>query len=56
MEKEKRYGHRWITEIAFYHIKRIFGEYITSTRFQNMVDEMMKISLYNLFTNIFRTR
>jgi hypothetical protein len=55
MEKEKkiwthRYG--WMAkETAFFSpLKRMFGEYIMATRFQNMVKEMiLKISLYNLF-------
>jgi hypothetical protein len=47
---KRKYGHRWIAETAFSSIKRMFGEYTSSTRFQNMVKEMMiKVSLYNLF-------
>jgi hypothetical protein len=50
---KRKYGHRWIAETAFSTIKRIFGEYVSATRFQNMVNEMMiKISLYNLFRRI----
>ena len=50
---KRKYGHRWIAEMAFSMIKRTFGEYVSATRFQNMVKEMMiKISLYNLFTKI----
>ena len=53
MEKEKRYGQRWITETIFSSIKRMFGQHTSATRFQNMVKEMMiKISLYNLFRKI----
>lgn len=49
-KKKRKYGHRWIAETAFSNIKRTFGEYISATRFQNMVKEMMiKVSLYNLF-------
>jgi hypothetical protein len=50
-KKKRKYGHRWIAEeTAFSTIKRTFGEYISATRFQNMVKEMMiKVSLYNLF-------
>jgi len=38
-------------ETVFSSIKRMFGEYVSATRFQNMVKEMMilKVSLYNLF-------
>jgi hypothetical protein len=40
--KEKRmYGHRWIAETVFSSIKRMFGEYVSATRFQNMVKETM---------------
>jgi len=47
---KRKYGHRWIAETAFSSIKRMFGEYTSATRFQNMVKEMMiKVSLYNLF-------
>lgn len=52
-KKKRKYGHRWMSETAFSSIKRIFGEYVSATRFQNMVNEMMlKVSLYNLFRNI----
>jgi hypothetical protein len=50
---KRKYGHRWIAETAFSTIKRTFGEYVSATRFQNMVKEMMiKVSLYNLFRKI----
>jgi hypothetical protein len=49
-KKKRKYGHRWMAETAFSTIKRMFGEYTSATRFQNMVKEMMiKVSLYNLF-------
>src|SRR6476620_11752694 len=52
-KKQRKYGQRWMTETAFSSIKRMFGEYTSSIRFQNMVKEMtMKISLYNLFRRI----
>ena len=38
---KRKYGYRWIAETAFSTIKRIFGEYVSATRFQNMVKEMM---------------
>jgi hypothetical protein len=42
-----------MAETAFSSIKRMFGEYTSATRFQNMVKEMMiKVSLYNLFRRI----
>jgi hypothetical protein len=47
---KRKYGHRWIAETTFSTIKRTFGEFVSATRFQNMVKEMMiKVSLYNLF-------
>jgi hypothetical protein len=50
---KRKYGHRWIAETAFSTIKRMFGEYVSATRFQNMVNEMMiKVSLDNLFRKI----
>ena len=50
---KRKYGHRWIAETAFSTIKRTFGEFVSATRFQNMVKEMMiKMSLYNLFRKI----
>ncbi len=48
MEKEEqRYGYRWMAkETAFSSIKRMFGEHVVATRFQNMVKEMMlKVSI-----------
>ena len=44
---------RWIAETVFSCIKRIFGEYVTAIRFENMIKEiMLKASLYNLFQSI----
>lgn len=52
-KRKRKYGHRWMAETAFSSIKRIFGEYVSSTKFDNMVKEMMiKVSLYNLFRRI----
>jgi IS5 family transposase len=48
-----RYGQRWIAETVFSCIKRMFGEYVTAIRFENMVKEMiLKASLYNWFQSI----
>ena len=42
-----------MAETAFSTIKRMFGEYVSATRFDNMVKEMMiKVSLYNLFRRV----
>jgi len=47
------YGSRWIVESVFSCIKRMFGEYVTAIRFENMIKEiMLKASLYNLFQSI----
>ena len=47
------YGQRWIVETIFSCIKRMFGEYVTATRFENMIKEMiLKASLYNWFQSI----
>ena len=52
-KKKRKYGQRWMVETAFSSIKRMFGEYTSAIRFQNMVKEMtMKVSLYNLFTRL----
>jgi hypothetical protein len=48
-----RYGQRWIVETVFSCIKRLFGEYVTAIRFENMIKEMiLKASLYNWFQSI----
>jgi hypothetical protein len=48
-----RYGQRWIVETVFSCIKRMFGEYVTAIRFENMIREMvLKASLYNWFQTI----
>jgi hypothetical protein len=52
-KKKRKYGYRWMAETAFSAIKRMFGEYVSATRFTNMVKEMMiKVSLYNLFRRV----
>jgi hypothetical protein len=49
-KKKRGYGKRWMAETAFSSIRRTYGEYVSATRFQNMVKEMiMKVYLYNLF-------
>ena len=48
-----RYGQRWIVETVFSCIKRLFGEYVTAIRFENMIKEMiLKASWYNWFQSI----
>jgi hypothetical protein len=52
-KKKRKYGHRWMIETTFSSLKRMFGEHVAATRFQNMVKEMMiKGLLYNLFRRI----
>jgi DDE family transposase len=52
-KNKRKYGQRWMAELAFSSIKRMFGEYTLATKLQNMVKEMMiKVSLYNLFRRI----
>ena len=47
------YGQRWMAETIFSCIKRMFGEYVTAIRFENMIKEMiLKASLYNWFQTI----
>ena len=47
------YGQRWIVETVFSCIKRMFGEYATAIRFENMIKEIiLKASLYNWFQSI----
>ena len=51
--KEKGYGYRWMAESAFSSLKRIFGEHITSVKWNSIVNELLlKASIYNLFTSM----
>ena len=48
-----RYGQRWIVETVFSCTKRLFREYVTAIRFENMIKEIiLKASLYNWFQSI----
>jgi Transposase DDE domain len=40
-KKKRKYGHRWMAETVFSTLKRTFGEYVSATKFQHMVKEMM---------------
>lgn len=52
-KNKRKYGHRWMAETAFSTLKRTFGEYVSATKFNNMIKEMMiKVSLYNLFRRL----
>ena len=47
------YGHRWIAETVFSCVKRMFGEYVTAIKFENMIKELvLKASLYNFFQRV----
>lgn len=47
------YGKRWTAETAISTMKRMFGEYVYSVRYKNMVNEIiLKAALYNIFTSI----
>ncbi len=49
-KKMHGYGMRWMAESAFSSVKRAFGEYVSSIKWNNIVNEMMlKASIYNLF-------
>jgi len=39
-KKKRRYGQRWIVETVFSAIKRMFGEYVSATKLENMIKEM----------------
>ena len=46
-KKKRKYGQRWIVETVFSSIKRMFGEYTSAIRFQNMIKEMtMKVNYF----------
>jgi hypothetical protein len=46
--KKHGYGMRWIAESAFSSIKRTFGEYVMSLKWENRINELfLKASLYN---------
>jgi IS5 family transposase len=52
-KKKRKYGNRWMAETVFSSIKRIFGEYVSAIKYQNMIKEMiLKVSLYNLFRRL----
>ncbi len=54
--KEKEYGMRWATEGKFSCVKRKFGEYVRSTKKNNMVEEARrKFVLYERMINYVET-
>jgi len=51
-KKKHEYGMRWIAESAFSSIKRTFGEYVSSIKWNNIVNELLlKASIYNMFVD-----
>jgi hypothetical protein len=47
------YGDRWMTEIVFSSMKRMFVEHVSARKFPNMIREMfLKASLYNMFNGM----
>jgi transposase len=53
--KARGYGYRWMAESAFSSLKRVFGEYICSVKWKNIVNELLlKASIYNLFMKMNR--
>lgn len=49
-KKKHGYGMRWIAESAFSSMKRMFGEYVSSVKWNNIVNELLlKASIYNMF-------
>jgi len=49
-KKKHSYGMRWMAESAFSSIKRMFGEHVSSVKWNNIVNELMlKASIYNTF-------
>lgn len=49
-KKKHGYGFRWIAESAISSLKRMFGEYVSSISWRNIVNELLfKASIYNLF-------
>ncbi|MCE2614709.1 MAG: IS5 family transposase [Nitrosopumilus sp. (ex Thoosa mismalolli)] len=52
-KKRVRYGRRWTVEIVISAFKRIFGESVMATRWEDMVHEMtLKVATYNRITAI----
>lgn len=47
------YGQRWAAETVFSSMKRMFGEYVMSIKWKNIVNELlMKAHMYNMFMKI----
>ena len=52
-KKKHNYTLRWIAESTISALKRTFREHITSTKWNNITNELLlKATTYNLFTKI----
>jgi len=52
----RKYSLRWIAESAFSWMKRVFGEYVTAKKLENMIREItLKVFIYNLFIGMRET-
>ena len=52
MEEKTRIRYEMIAESAFSSIKRTFGEYVSSVKWNNIVNELLlKASIYNMFVD-----
>jgi hypothetical protein len=48
-KQKYNYGRRWAAESVFSAVKRIAGEYVTATKTENMIQEvMLKFTFYNM--------
>ena len=53
-KKKHEYGMRWIAESAFSSMKRMFGEYVSSVKWNNIVNELLLTRLHHTIINLFR--
>ncbi len=52
-KRKYKYGMSWIAESTFSSIKRTFGEYVKSVKWNNIVNELLvKAYLYNMFMKV----
>jgi hypothetical protein len=48
-KQKYHYGRRWASESVFSAVKRVAGEYVTATKTENMIQEvMLKFTFYNM--------
>jgi len=52
-KRKHDYGQRWMAETVFSSYKRVFGEYVSAKKLENMARELMiKANLYNAFIEL----